>query len=173
MEFESLFKEYYPRLVFFAFEITRDRAQAEDLVQDAFVTYWKGRSEVADHPLAIKNYLYTTVRRAALNVLRHEKVREKFARQQPAEAAEERTALHALIHSEVLAGLAEALRSLPEGCQRISSLSFLHGMKNEEIARELGVSVNTVKTQKRRAVQLLRLRLDPEVVALLLLFIES
>jgi RNA polymerase sigma-70 factor (family 1) len=172
MEFKNLFKEYYPRLVFFAFEIIRDRAGAEDLVQDAFVTYWKGRSEVADHPVAIRNYLYTTVRRAALNVLRHEKVREKFARQQDSAAAEEHTALHALIHSEVLAGLASAIRSLPEGCQRISCMSFLHGMKNEEIARELGVSVNTVKTQKRRALQLLRLRLNPEALALLLLFIE-
>jgi len=172
MEFESLFKEYYPRLVLYAFEIIKDRAQAEDLVQEAFVKYWKGSCEVADNPVAIKNYLYTTVRNSALNVIRHEKVKQKYSRQVDSESAEERTALNALIQSEVLAGLAKALQSLPEGCQRISYMSFLEGMKNDEIARELGVSVNTVKTQKRRAVQLLRLKLDPEVVALLVFFLD-
>lgn len=172
MEFESIFKEYYPRLVLFAFEIIRDKAQAEDLVQEAFVKYWNYRSEVVDHPTAIKNYLYTSVRHAALNVLRHEKVRQKYSRQLDNNAMEERTALNALIQSEVLAGLAQAIRSLPEGCQRISCMSFLEGMKNDEIARELGVSVNTVKSQKRRAVQLLRLKLDPGVATLLILLFD-
>jgi RNA polymerase sigma-70 factor (ECF subfamily) len=42
-------------------------------------------------------------------------------------------------------------------------------MKNEEIARRLNISINTVKTQKKRALQLLRLKMDPLAFALLLL----
>jgi RNA polymerase sigma-70 factor (ECF subfamily) len=42
-------------------------------------------------------------------------------------------------------------------------------MKNEEIARALDLSINTVKTQKKRALQLLRLKMDPRAFALLIL----
>jgi RNA polymerase sigma-70 factor (ECF subfamily) len=48
-------------------------------------------------------------------------------------------------------------------------MGYLEGMKNHEIAKELGISVNTVKTQKQRALQLLRLKLKPEFFIFLLI----
>lgn len=168
-DFKQLFDSYYPRLVLYAFEIIGDKCQAEDIVQEAFVKYWDNKNSVANQGAAIKNYLYTTVRNASFNILRHEKVKQRYCQEQVTEQAENQNALHALIQSEVLAALAKAIQSLPEGCQRISCLTFLEGMKNEEVALHLGVSVNTVKTQKRRAVQLLRMRMSPEITTILLL----
>jgi RNA polymerase sigma-70 factor (ECF subfamily) len=48
-------------------------------------------------------------------------------------------------------------------------MGYIEGMKNEEIARELGLSIQTVKNQKTRGVMLLKRRLPPEIFIFLLL----
>lgn len=84
---------------------------------------------------------------------------------------DEKNVINNIIQSEVLAEVYQALATLPESCQRISRMSYLEGLKNEEIAVKLGITVNTVKTQKQRGLQLLRLRLNPEIFNLLLLLL--
>jgi RNA polymerase sigma-70 factor (ECF subfamily) len=51
-------------------------------------------------------------------------------------------------------------------------LAFFEGLKNEQIALELGISINTVKTQKQRALQLLRLKLTDKTYLLLLFLLQ-
>lgn len=160
--FEQLFKAYYSRLCHFSFQIVRDKVNAEDIVQDAFIKYWNQRQELASHNIAVKNFLYSTVRNASLNLIRHDKVVCQYLEQQNPYNIEEFNIVHSIIRSEVLAEIHTALETLPESCKRISRMGYLEGMKNNEIAQKLGISVNTVKTQKQRGLQLLRLLLKPE-----------
>lgn len=171
--FEQFFKGFYPRLVYFAFQILGDKTKAEDIVQEAFIKYWDHKEEVSQNPIAIKNFLYSTVKNSSLNVVRHEKVVEKYKSNFTPLEAEEATVINYIIQSEVLAEIHQAIQTLPESCQRISRMGYLEGMKNHEIAATLGISINTVKTQKQRAMQLLRLRLNPETFALLALVLDS
>jgi RNA polymerase sigma-70 factor (ECF subfamily) len=55
----------------------------------------------------------------------------------------------------------------------VLKLAFFESLRNDEIAERLGVSVNTIKTQKARALQLLRLRLDPLSFTLFLLLCRT
>jgi RNA polymerase sigma-70 factor (family 1) len=169
--FETIFGKSYAGLVFFSFNITGDKQEAEDIVQDAFVQYWNRRHDVAPDLAVIKGYLYSTVRNSSLNLLKHQKVVKQFQNQQPLEPIEEKSIENEIIRSEVLSQIQNALESLPAGCRRISEMSYLDGKKNQEIAEELGVSVNTVKTQKQRALYLLRQKLSTETFALFLLMI--
>ncbi len=162
-----LFDTYFDRLTYFAFKILKDRDLASDMAQEAFIKYWQMRSQVETHPVAIKNFLYTTVRNTCLNAIRHEKVVSDYALQVSDELPVEGTVMDAIITAEVLHSLELAVRSLPESYRRISTLAYLEGKKNQEIADLLGMSVNTVKKQKQRALELLRLRLAPELMALL------
>lgn len=166
-DFEALFRTHFRALCHFAFQLLRDEAFAKDIVQDAFVSYWNRREEVSSHPSAIRNFLYSSVRNASLNALRHTRVVNAYLERQEADPAEEAEVEHAMIRSEVLAHIYEAIESLPEACRRISRMGYLEGLKNREIAAQLGVSVNTVKTQKKRGLELLRLRLDPRYFFLL------
>ena len=168
ISFEQLFKEYYSRLVYFSLQIVGDKAGAEDIVQEAFVKFWNQKEDIAPHKIVIKNYLYSTVKNASLNVVRHDKVVEKHHTKLGTSDIDESTVINLMIHAEVLAEIHRALESLPESCQRISRMGYLDGMKNHEIATTLGVSVNTVKTQKQRGLQLLRLRLNPGIISVLL-----
>jgi RNA polymerase sigma-70 factor (family 1) len=170
---EQIFKQYYSRLVYFAFQLIGDKEQAEDIVQDTFIKYWNQREETGLAAGCLKSYLYTSVRNASLNVLRHQQVQDRFKIQaDPSEVAEE-TVVHAIIRSEVVSALHAAIATLPASCQKVARLSFLEEKDNREIAAELGISVNTVKTQKQRGLQLLRLRLNPEIYTALLFLLGS
>lgn len=169
VSFETLFSRSYAGLVYFSFQITGDKQEAEDIVQDAFVSYWNRRDEVAKDLPAIKGFLYATVRNACLNLHKHQKVIRKFQDQLPADPVEDRIMENEIIRAEVLSEIYNAIESLPPGCRQISRMSYLDGKKNNEIAEELGVSVNTVKTQKQRAMQLLRQKLTAESFSFLML----
>lgn len=165
---KQLFDTYYTRLVYFSTQIVGNREAAEDIAQEAFIKYWNQKPDIASHPMAIKNYLYNTVKHASLNVARHQKVKDNYAASVGDLTAMAESLEDAVIHAEVLAQLHSALSALPASCQRISKMCYLEGMKNQEVALELGISINTVKTQKQRALQLLRLKLSPELLTLFL-----
>lgn len=161
---QHLFKENYHSLVFFAYKIIASQSDAEDIVQDAFVKFWNNRQNVADHFLAVKSYLYTTVRNDCLNVLKHRAVIRKQETSLNLDEADEQTALQYLLESETLVFLYKAIETLPPVCKKIAEMSHFHGMKNDEIADKLGISVNSVKTQKQRALELLKKRLPSDLM---------
>ncbi|MFA7471995.1 MAG: sigma-70 family RNA polymerase sigma factor, partial [Spirosomataceae bacterium] len=63
----------------------------------------------------------------------------------------------------------KTLSELPPKCRVVFTLSRMEGKKNQEIADLLGMSINTVKKQKQKALELLRLRLTPELLSFLLI----
>lgn len=160
---EAIFNEYYDRLVYFSFKIVDDKQDAEDAVQEAFVRYWNKRDTISQEQHAIRSYLYTTVHNISLNVIRHRQVVKNFE-QHTLSPAEENQTINKIIQTEVLAKICEAMATLPDGCRRISWMGYIDGMKNQEIARELGISVNTVKAQKLKGVKILRMKLIPEFI---------
>lgn len=169
LEPAMLFKAYYTRLCYFAFQFTGDKDQARDIAQEAFVSYLGQRGNVAPHPVAIRNFLYTSVRHACLNILRHEKVAEKFAAEQESRPQDDTTVILSMIKAEVFGEIYRVLQTLPEACQLIIRLGYIEGLKNQEIAQQLNISINTVKTQKKRGLHLLRQRLNPEIYSLFFL----
>jgi RNA polymerase sigma-70 factor (family 1) len=169
LAFETLFNNNYTNLVFFSFNLVNNKREAEDITQDAFIKYWHHRHAVAADQDAVKSFLYTSVKNASLNLLRHQKVIRKFEGQLP-ELVEEKNIIHTIIQSEVYSKIHRALESLPPGCRQIAGMSYLDDKKNTEIAEELGISINTVKTQKQRAMHLLRLRFTAELFSFLMLF---
>ena len=171
-ELNSLFDAYFDRLSYFAFKLIKDRDLADDMAQEAFIKYWQMRDLVENNPVSIKNFLYTTVKNACLNSIRHEKVVSSYASRLPEEPVAESTVMDTIITAEVLDSLWSAVQSLPEPFQKISRLAYLEGKKNQEIADELGISVNTVKKQKQKALEMLRARLRPELMALLVFLIN-
>jgi len=167
-EVKHWFNLYYTRLCAFAFRLVNCRETARDLAQDAFVVLLNGGLQLKNDPNSVKSFLYSTVKYAALNRIRHQQIARRVHEQHPLEEAEEARALQAMLQAEVLGELHAALESLPAGCARICRMGYLEGMKNAEIADVLEISINTVKTQKQRALMLLRDRLSPQALSVLL-----
>ncbi|WPV01395.1 RNA polymerase sigma-70 factor [Mucilaginibacter sp. cycad4] len=170
VDLDVLFKEYYDRLVYFSLQLIKDKDQAEDIVQDAFIKYWNQRESVMQDKIAIKNFLYSTVRNASLNIIRHNKVVEAYMGYLGNAEPEEPPVIEAIITAEAVAEIHAALHSLPESHRTISIMGYFDGKKNQEIADELDMSVNTVKKQKQRALELMRVKLSPEMFTAFIMF---
>lgn len=169
---ENLFNTYFRRLVYFSYQIVANKETAEDIVQEVFLKYYKNKEEVAVNDLV--SYLYSSVKNTSLNAIRHQKMEAKYKEQVVISELDEDYFLSSITRAEVIAEMHAALETLPEGCKKISYLSFIQEKKNQEIAQELGLSVTTVKSQKQRSLQLLRLRLNPEIFgAILCLFLSE
>jgi RNA polymerase sigma-70 factor (family 1) len=173
VDLDALFKEFFDRLVYFSIQLVKDKDQARDIVQDAFVKYWNQRETVLINKIAIKNFLYKTVRNDSLNIIRHSKVVAGYIQQQSKTEPEEAPVIDAIIAAEVMAELHAALQALPSNYRLVSVMGYLDDKKNQEIADELDMSVNTVKKQKQRALQLLRLKLEPEMFILFLMLFTA
>lgn len=159
---ELLHQSYYDRLVYYAWTIIHDKETSRDFVQEAFISYWHQKEQVSSQLTQIRNFLYVHVKNACLKHLRHDKVVDKYRNLLDPDPIVEASALNNMIQAEVLGEIHAAIAELPEGCRKISKMGYLEGLKNQEIAAQLGISINTVKTQKKRALQLLRLKLSPE-----------
>ena len=169
IDIKYLFNTYYARLCYFAYKLVKNQAAAKDLAQDVFLKYWYKRNEYSSE-LAIKNFLYLSLRNACLNHIRHDSIEKKYAETLADNALEEEKGLSYLIKAEALSAIHNAIESLPVGCKTVLQLAYFEGLKNEQIANEMGVSINTVKTQKQRALKLLRLKL-PNSAYLLIAFL--
>ncbi|MNR04812.1 ECF RNA polymerase sigma factor SigL [compost metagenome] len=168
---ELLHTSYYDRLLYYAWTIIHDKETSRDLVQEAFICYWNNRAQISINLIQIRNFLYVNVKNSCLKHLRHDKVVDKYKEFQDPEPRDEASALNKMIQAETIGEIYAAIESLPESCRRISKMGYLEGLKNHEIADRLGISVNTVKTQKQRALQLLRLRLNPETFLSLIILL--
>ncbi|MEI8075419.1 MAG: RNA polymerase sigma-70 factor [Bacteroidota bacterium] len=166
----NLFDTYYARLCYFAFTIINEKEDSKDIVQDVFLKLWKGNQQF-ESDIAIKNFLYLSVRNACLNYQRHALIQIKYTKTQLENTIDPGHGLENIIKAELIAEIQTAINSLPEGCGNVLKLSFLEGLKNEEISKLLGISINTVKTQKQRALKLLKLKLSGISYLLLLVIL--
>lgn len=154
--FALCFDRYYARLCYFARGfLPGSPTMAADLVQDAFERLWERRADFS-HEAAIRSFLYITVKNAFLDMQRHNRVVRKYAASCNEEEVMGEDTLERMMEAEVLADVHQALQQLPQGCRSVLNLGYFQGLRNEEIARELRVSVNTVKSQKMRAIKLLK-----------------
>lgn len=152
--FREIFDTYHTRLCYFATTLLNGEEPPEDVVQEAFAKLWQKKVHFPDMQ-SVKAFLYITVKNRCLNIYKHDKVVKKYNDLLQQESHEEDAASY-IIEAEVLEEIYQALQKLPDGCRNVLKLSYFEGLKNKDIASELQVSINTVKTQKKRALHLLR-----------------
>jgi len=126
---------------------------AKDLVQDVFIKLWEKDTPINPNQ-SVKALLYTAVRNACLNFLRQEAIEEKRL---SVIISEDSDSLfeEAKLEEDVHAKLYRAINQLSSRSKE-SILLTIHGYSNQEIAEEMQISVNSVKTLKQRAYRLLR-----------------
>lgn len=158
--FESIFREWYPKLVRMASAMLREDGIAEELVQEVMLELWRRREEL-DPDGSPHAYLLQATRNRALNHLRHLQVQRRSAAQVASDESLDASAPSQLVAAEVQAAIAETLESLPPRCREVFELSRGKGLKYSEIAATLGVSVKAVEAQMGRALRAFRERLAP------------
>jgi len=118
--------------------------------------------------IGIKAYIYKAIKNSCLNHLEHVKVKQKFQKKELLEVQSESYFLKAVIEEETHRIIYRYINELPEKAKEVILLS-LQGLKNKEIAEELYISVNTVKTHKLKAYRQLKENLKPLIYMLQIL----
>ena len=177
LTYKSLFRRYYTNLLFYATRIVGEE-DAEDVVQDVFVELWRRKDsiEIGDQ---IQAFLYRAVYTRALNVLKHRNVEDGYCAAME-EINQRRAEFYQPDNNEVIRRIEDrelrkeiynAINELPDKCRMVFKLSYLHDMKNKEIADTMGVSLRTVEAHMYKALKLLRDKLGYLNLMLALFFI--
>lgn len=166
---EMLFQKFYKPLVLYAFKFLRDLPEAEDVVQEVFINFWK-RDKFVDIEFYLRSYLYQSVRNTCLNCLQVKKnispdqldsVKSLYNEEFPDEEQ----------FIEQLEIIYKEIEKLPYKTRMIFRSIVLENKKYKEVAEEQQISVNTVKTLLVRALSTLRNRLNSfDFILLQLLF---
>lgn len=177
LTYKSLFRRYYTNLLFYATRIVGEE-DAEDVVQDVFVELWK-RKDTMKVGEQIQAFLYRAVYTRALNVLKHRDIvsgyeavmleihKKRVEFYQP----DSNDVVKRIEDAELRRKLFDAINELPDKCRMVFKLSYLHDMKNKEIADTMGVSLRTVEAHMYKALKLLRDKLGYLNLMLALFFI--
>ncbi len=156
--FDELFTFYFPGLVAFANHIIKDRQLAEEVVEDVFVKLWQNRKTM----VAVKSpshYIYTAVKYTSLSALKKQNriYSEDYAdNMELSYSSPELT----YISKENIMRINEAINQLPPKCRQIFRLIKEEGLKYEETAQLLQLSVKTVESQMNIAIKKLAVALQ-------------
>jgi RNA polymerase sigma-70 factor (ECF subfamily) len=150
MAVDRLFETLRPELLRFAWWLARDRAVAEDVVQEAMLRAWRSRSSLKD-PAAARGWLLTIVRREHARL--YERKRLEITDLDEVIAAEDS---QLATEGDELVGLRLAITQLPDEYRVPLVMQVLGGFTTEEIARELTLSTAAVLTRLFRARNRLR-----------------
>jgi RNA polymerase sigma-70 factor, ECF subfamily len=154
--FEMYFKSFYQPLCNYAYTFLQDKEEAEEIVQATFLSVWEKRAALSIRTSA-KSYLYAMVRNACLNVIKHEKIKQKYAGEELALAARGYESVTQTISSnELESRIQDALEKLPEQCRLVFKLSRFEELKYTEIAEQLEISVKTVENHMGKALKIMR-----------------
>lgn len=162
-----IFNLHYTPLCFFAERLIDDKEEAEDIVVNAFVKLWEARPEVRTMQ-SLKSYLYRVTRNDCFNYLRKAERTSKLRSDLSYLLSGRDQELESIIKAEIFDKIYNALNTLPPQCRKIAWMSFIDGLRNQQIADLLNISIHTVKNQKLRAISLLKMKLlDIDVLFIL------
>jgi len=152
-QFESLFRSSYVSLVRYAKTLLKDQDTSEEIVQDLFFRIWQDREKIKIES-SLNGYLFRSVHNKCLHFIEHSRIVEKHAEEvsfrQP-ESSESPSDI--LNYKELQAKIASIIEKLPERCGQIFCMNRFEGLKYNEIAEKLSVSVKTVEANMGRALK--------------------
>lgn len=151
-EFERYFRELYQPLCMFALRFTERLDDAEDIVQQAFADVWdKNINNILIDNL--KSYMYQAVRNRSLSLVMQPTDLQTTDQLPDMEDSSEDERVY---NAERDARLWNAIDGLPPERKKIFLLSKRDGLKYQEIAEELNISIKTVENQMGKALKSLR-----------------
>jgi len=152
-QFELLFRSSYVSLVRYAKTLIKDHDTAEEIVQDLFFRLWKDKEKL-NIESSLNGYLFRSVHNKCLHYIEHNKVVERHAEDILNRQAERQESPSDILnYKELQEKVARILERLPERCGKIFTMSRFEGLKYNEIAEKLSVSVKTVEANMGRALK--------------------
>ncbi len=154
--FSDIFSAYYKDLVFFAYSFTQELPGAEDIVQDTFVKLWEDHEKL-NVTFSLKSILLKTIQNKCIDWHRHKKIVNNHSiyiiNNSP---LYEYDTDNYILRSELERRIEKAIINLPEKLKEAFEMNRFEGLKYQEIASKLNVSIRTVEVRISKALDMLR-----------------
>ncbi|WP_417887516.1 RNA polymerase sigma-70 factor [Zunongwangia sp.] len=172
--FNKLYEKYLSDSYHFALSILKSKDHAQEVVQEVFLKVWINREEL-DTTKNFKSFLLTITKNLSINILTKatndlnikNKIYEGLETQRS-------TTSEYILTQEYEEIRKRAISSLPEGRKKVFIMAREEGKSYQEISDELGISINTVKTQMKKALESIRFYLskNSDIDLIFLLFLH-
>lgn len=136
-----------------------DRKLPKTLYRIYEVLLWE-KDTYFDSISAFHSFIYLFIRNRSINHLKHQKAELNYINYRQGESISDESEVFQVMEEEIYRIFFNVIDQLPERCKEIFKL-HLAGKKENEIASQLGISLSTVKSQKQKAFQRLKERLNP------------
>ena len=172
--FRFIFDKYYDFLCMVADSYLRDEYISETIVGDIIYNLWEIKDNI-DIKYSLRSYLVRSVKNRCINYLQQEYIQREIRINQYVDKAaieelffiENKHPLESLLEQELENKINSIINELSPECRAVFKMSRFDGMKYEEIASELNISVNTVKYHMKNALGKLRLELKDYILSIL------
>ncbi len=145
--FRWLYDQYFTLLRYYGLQYIDDSQEIDDIIQDLFISIWEKKTSFKSLS-SIRSYMFVSVKNRCLNSLRKDITKSTYIKSQEEESEE--SALEKLIKLDVFDQIMTSFRKLPPAMQKVYWLS-INGYSHKEITEKLNISINTIKTHKKRA----------------------
>lgn len=161
LAYTEIYNRYSAVLCVFAYKRLGNREEARDLVHELFLCLWRKRTEI-NVTATLSTYLFTAVRNRMLDVISHKQVSSRYidSFQRYCANSENHSADHLVRHNQLLALIEREIAALPPKMRQVFEFSRKSSYNRKEIAAELGLSEQTVKSHLQHAVKILKLKLN-------------
>jgi RNA polymerase sigma-70 factor (ECF subfamily) len=160
--FELVYDRHGGAAFSLAYRMVGQRAVAEEIVQEAFLSIWRSRMRYDPTRGSVRTWVLGIVHNRGIDALRrgavHDRRRETMEGVEERHEAPERTDVEAVRRDEARS-VRDALETLPEDQRRTIELAYFGGFSHSQIAELLGEPVGTVKGRMRLGLDKLRRQL--------------
>lgn len=152
---EKIFEKYHRKLLALALHLCRDRAQAEDVVQDVFVNF-AGKIDEIHITSSLKSYLAASIVNRSRNMFRSTMERTESLSDDNTEIDPSPGPELATFHAEQSERIRGALAQIPSAQREVILLHLQWGMTFRVISKTLSERQNTVQSRYRYGIEKLR-----------------
>lgn len=171
--FFTVYNKFMKKLYRYSLRFVHSEDIAEEVVQTAFIRLWEYRHNI-DVEKPLDAYLYVITRNAALDFLRKAAVDEKMKKEiwlnySPIAGNPEAD----FVYSQYKAIAEKAIVQLSPVRKKVFNMRYTEEMSYDEIARQLNISKNTVKTHLLKATHFVKeyLRLNTDIILATIIFV--
>lgn len=155
--FEEIYHRYHGLLYVFAYNRLRDREEAKDIVHELFLKLWNDRTNLVATG-SLSAYLYTAVRNRIINRITRQRVADRYIDSFLSYMGQvDRQAADHLVRQHDLQAFIQAeIDKLQPRMREVFLLSRNTHLSRKEIAEQLGISEETVKSHMHQALKILK-----------------
>lgn len=150
---EQVWEQFSSRLLAYIRKRLADPDEAEDVLQDVFIKIHTRMHTLTDQD-SLPAWIYQITRNAIIDRYRTKKFQAGLDESIPAESAEPSSEEDAL--ARLAGSLGEMIACLPDTYQQALQLGEIEGWKQEQVARQLGLSLSGAKSRLQRGRRLLK-----------------